>query len=213
MSSRPIASPRPRSGIARYQLLAAGSWHRLALGATLLLTVLLNFWQLSKEGYGNTYYAAAIKSMLQSWHNFFFVSFDPGGFVTIDKPPLGFWIQTLSAKLFGFSGVTLLLPEAIAGVLSVFVLYHLVARSWGSVSGLVAALALALTPISVVANRNNTIDSLLVLTVLLAAWAVLKAAETAPGGYPLRWFLLCAVLVGVGFNIKMLQAYLVLPAF
>jgi 4-amino-4-deoxy-L-arabinose transferase-like glycosyltransferase len=209
MSSRLIASPRARSGIARYQLLAAGSWHRLALGATLLLAALLNFWQLSKEGYGNTYYAAGVKSMLQSWHNFFFVSFDPGGFVTIDKPPLGFWIQALSAKLFGFSGVSLLLPEAIAGVLSVFVLYRLVARSWGPVAGLVATLALALTPISVVANRNNTIDSLLVLTVLLAAWAVLKAAETGR----LRWLMLCAVLVGLGFNIKMLQAYLVLPAF
>ena len=26
---------------------------------------------------------------------FFFVSFDPGGFVTIDKPPLGFWLLTV----------------------------------------------------------------------------------------------------------------------
>ena len=142
------------------------------------------------------------------WHNFFFVSFDPGGFVTVDKPPLGFWIQTASAKLFGFHGWSILLPQAVAGVLSVALLYHLVRRVFGATAGLVAALALAVTPISVVTNRNNTIDSLLVLTVLGAAWAMLKATETGR----LRWLLASMALVGLGFNIKMLEAYLVLPA-
>ncbi len=184
-------------------------WHRPALGGILALAALLNFWALDRLGYANSYYAAAVRSMLQSWHNFFFVSFDPGGFVTIDKPPLGFWLQTASAKLFGFSGVSLLLPEALAGVLSVAVLYRLVARTWGRGAGLLAALFLAVTPVSVVTSRNNTIDSLLVLTVLLAAWACLRAVESGR----LRWLLACAVLVGLGFNIKMLEAYLVVPAF
>jgi 4-amino-4-deoxy-L-arabinose transferase-like glycosyltransferase len=184
-------------------------WYRLALGAVLALAAALNLWALDRVGYANGYYAAAVKSMLQSWHNFFFVSFDPGGFVTIDKPPLGFWIETASAKLFGFSGVSLLLPEALAGVLSVAVLYRLVARAWGRSAGLLAALFLAVTPVSVVTSRNNTIDSLLVLMVLLGAWAVTRAAETGR----MRWLLACAVLVGLGFNIKMLQAYLVVPAF
>jgi 4-amino-4-deoxy-L-arabinose transferase-like glycosyltransferase len=189
--------------------LAVLHWPRLALGAVLALAAFLNIWQLDRLGYANTYYAAAVKSMLQSWHNFFFVSFDPGGFVSIDKPPLGFWIETASAKLFGFSGVSLILPEALAGVLTVAVLYRLVARIWGRGAGLLAALFLALTPISAVTARNNTIDSLLVLTVLLAAWAVARAVETGK----LRWLLLCAVLVGLGFNIKMLESYLVVPAF
>ena len=184
-------------------------WYCLALGGVLGLAAALNLWALDSIGYANGYYAAAVRSMLQSWHNFFFVSFDPGGFVTIDKPPLGFWIETASAKIFGFSGVSILLPEAFAGVLSVAVLYRLVARPWGRAAGLLAALFLAITPVSVVTSRNNTIDSLLVLTVLLAAGAVLTAAETGR----LRWLLACAVLVGLGFNIKMLEAYLVLPAF
>jgi 4-amino-4-deoxy-L-arabinose transferase-like glycosyltransferase len=188
--------------------LATLPWHRLGLGGVLALAALLNFWALDKVGYANTYYAAAIKSMLQSWHNFFFVSFDPGGFVSIDKPPLGFWIQTASAKLFGFSGFSILLPEALAGVLSVAVLYRLVARIWGRGAGLLAALFLAVTPVSVITSRNNTIDSLLVLAMLLAAWAVMRAVETGR----LRWLLLGAVLVGLGFNIKMLEAYLVVPA-
>jgi 4-amino-4-deoxy-L-arabinose transferase-like glycosyltransferase len=183
-------------------------WHRLALAAILVLSAFLNLFRLTSEGYGNSYYAAGVKNMLTSWHNFFFVSFD-AGFVSIDKPPLGLWIQAASAKLFGFSGLSLLLPQALAGVLSVALLYHLVRRAFGPVAGLIAALVLAVTPIVVVTSRNNTADMLLVLTVLVAAWAVIRAAETAS----LRWLLLCAVVVGLGFNIKMMQAYLVLPAF
>jgi 4-amino-4-deoxy-L-arabinose transferase-like glycosyltransferase len=182
---------------------------RWVLATILLLAACCNFYALQREGYANLYYAAAIRSMLASWHNFFFVSFDPGGFVTVDKPPLGFWIQAASAKLLGYSGFSILLPEALAGVASVGVLYVLVRRVFGTAAGLLAALFLAITPISVVTNRDNTIDSLLVLTVLLGAYAVSRAAERGS----LRWLLLAAVLVGLGFNIKMLEAYLVVPAF
>ena len=183
--------------------------HRRLLALVLAVAAFCNFYQLQQNGFANLYYSAAIRSMLQSWHNFFFVSFDPGGFVTIDKPPLGFWIQTVSAKLLGYSGFSILLPEALAGVLSVAVLYLVVARVFGPPAGLLAALFLAITPISVVTNRNNTIDSLLVLTVLLGAYAISRAVEAGS----LHWLLLAAVLVGLGFNIKMLEAYLVLPAF
>ena len=184
------------------------TWHRLVLVVILVLSAFLNFYNLAGEGYGNPYYAAGVKNMLTSWSNFFFASFD-AGFVSIDKPPLGLWIEAASAWLFGFHGWALLLPQAIAGVLSVALIYHLVRRPFGSVAGLIAALALAVTPIVVATGRNNTADMLLVLTVLVAAWAVVRATETGR----LRWLLLCAVIVGVGFNIKMMQAFLVLPAF
>src|SRR5579859_21015 len=143
-----------------------GYWHRIVLFAIVALSAVLNFFGLSKEGYDNQYYAAAVKSMSQSWHNFFFNSFDPAGFVTIDKPPLGFWFQVASVKLFGFSGGSILLPEALAGVLSVALLYHLVSRVFGRGAGLLSALMLALTPVAVADNRNNTIDSTLVLFML-----------------------------------------------
>ena len=105
------------------------------------------------------------------------------GFVSVDKPPVGFWIQAASAYLLGFHGWSILLPQALAGVLCVALLYHLVGRSFGPVAGLLAALALALTPISVATDRNNNLESLLALTVLLAAWAFILAAETGR----LRW--------------------------
>ncbi len=184
-------------------------WQRLALAVVMLVSIFMNFYQLGQNGFGNLYYASAIRSMLDSWHNFFFVSFDPGGFVSIDKPPLGFWLQAASAKILGFTPFSIFLPQALAGVLSVLLLYYLVRRHFGVVAGLLAALALAISPISVLTNRNNTIDSTLVLVMLLGAWAVLRAAQSGK----LRWLLLCAVFVGLGFNIKMLEAYLVVPAY
>ena len=183
-------------------------WYRLALAGITLISILMNFYQLGQNGFGS-YYPPAVRSMMDNWHNFLFASYDPGGFVTIDKPPVGFWLQVASAKIFGFTPFSILLPQALCGVLAVLLLYHLVKRHFGIVAGLLAALALALSPISILTNRNETIDSTLALTLLLGAWAVMRAAETGR----LRWLLLSAVIVGVGFNIKMLEAYLVVPAF
>ena len=98
-------------------------WHKLALGAVLAISAFFNFFNLARQDFFEDYYAAAIKSMLMSWHNFFFVSFDPAGFVALDKPPLGFWMQVLSARLFGFSVFSILLPEALAGVLAVALVF------------------------------------------------------------------------------------------
>ncbi len=184
-------------------------WQRIALGAVMLVSLFMNFYQLGQNGFGNPFYAAGIRSMMDNFHNFFFVSYDPGGFVTLDKPPLGFWLQVVSAKIFGFTPFSVYFPQAVAGVLSVLILYHLVRRHFGITAGILAALALAISPISVLTNRNNTIDSTLVLTMLLGAWAVLKAAETGK----LRWLLACAVMVGLGYNVKAAEMLLVVPAF
>src|SRR6266496_1418908 len=200
---REAEKPPAPQGIKRWL-----AWHRLALMGITLVSIFMNFYQLGANGY-SSYYPAAIRSMMDSWHNFFFAAYDPGGFVTIDKPPVGFWLEVASARIFGFNSVSILLPQALAGVLAVLLLYHLVRRHFGVVAGLLAALALAVSPISVVTNRNITIDSMLVLVMLLGAWAVLRAAESGK----LRWLLLCAVFAGLGFNIKMLEAYLVVPAY
>src|SRR5205823_3219 len=125
------------------------------LGFALLVSAILNLWNLAQNGYGNEYYATAVQSMLQSWKNFFFASYDAGGFITVDKPPVALWIETISAKLFGFSGLSLLLPEALAGVASVALVYFLVKRIFGTAAGFLAATALALTPIAVAVERSN----------------------------------------------------------
>jgi 4-amino-4-deoxy-L-arabinose transferase-like glycosyltransferase len=184
------------------------AWHRLALVVILALSGVLELWRLDRIGYANQFYAAAVLSMLQNWHAFFFNSLDAAGFVTIDKPPLGFWVQVLSARLLGFSGVSILLPEALATVASVALLYQLIQSGFGRFAGLLAALMLAVVPVAVVVGRNNTIDSLLVTTLLVAAWTMLRATERGS----LKWLIVTGVIVGLGFEIKMLQAYLVVPA-
>ncbi len=180
-----------------------------ALVLILALGAFLRFYQLGANDIGNQYYAATVKSMLTSWHNFFYASFEPGGSVSVDKPPLGFWLECLSAYFLGVTGFALALPNAIAGVLSIFVVYKLVRRPFGPGAGLAAALALAVMPVAISTERNNTIDGLLVFVLLLAAWAFLQSVYTGKA----RWLFIGAFIVGLGFNIKMLQAFLPLPAF
>jgi 4-amino-4-deoxy-L-arabinose transferase-like glycosyltransferase len=184
------------------------------LETILLFTILglaawLRLWGLDQNGTGNPYYAAAVRSMLQSGSNFFFGAFDPTGFVTVDKPPAALWAQALSARIFGFNGLSLLAPQAIMGIASVAVLYGMVRRSSGSFAALLAGFALAITPIAVAVDRDNLPDSMLTLVLIMAAAALCQAVETGQW----RWITACVVLVGVGFNVKMLAAFVVLPTF
>src|SRR5215468_2385466 len=109
-------------------------WHWLALGGVILISAFMNFFQLGQSGF-TSYYPEGVRSMMDNWHNFFFVSYDPGGFVSIDKPPVGFWLEVISAKLFGLTPFSVLVPQALAGVLAVLVLYHLVQRHFGVIAG------------------------------------------------------------------------------
>jgi 4-amino-4-deoxy-L-arabinose transferase-like glycosyltransferase len=193
-----IAAPRPGARVLP---------QHIALAAVLALSAVLNVNHLSRNGYANTFYSAAVRSMLRSWHNFFFISFDPGGMVTVDKPPLGLWVQGLSAELFGFHPLSLLLPEAIAGVLAVAALYWVVTPSFGPAAGVMSALALAVFPSFVAISRDNNLDAILILLMILACGVGLRAI----GSGRLLTLLGCAALVGLAFNTKTLAAYLVVP--
>jgi 4-amino-4-deoxy-L-arabinose transferase-like glycosyltransferase len=179
----------------------------LALAPVLALSAVLNTEKLSQNGYANVFYAAGVRSMLGSFHNFLFNSFDPGGLITVDKPPLSLWVQVVSAKLFGFSPLSLLLPEAIIGVLTVALLYAVMRPPFGRPAALAGALALAVFPSFVAVSRDNGVDPFLILLLLLACGAALRAVRS--GGWPP--LLASAALVGLAFNTKTLAAYLVVP--
>lgn len=186
----------------------------VSLGAIIVVVIMvssfaLHIYNIQSIGYANEYYTAAIESMLKSWSNFFFVAAEPGGSVTVDKPPLGLWIQTIFAYFLGVSGFSVTLPNILAGVFGVGLLYGMVKKHMGELAGITAAFVMAITPVFIATNRNNTMDGMLVFTLLLAAWAFIRATETGKA----RWLLLGAFIVGLGFNIKMLQAFLPLPAF
>jgi 4-amino-4-deoxy-L-arabinose transferase-like glycosyltransferase len=154
------------------------------------------------------FYGAAARSMSESWHNFIFGSFDPWGTVSVDKLPGALWVQALSLRVFGFHLWAIVLPQVIEGTLTVLVLYRAVRRVAGAGAGLVAALVLAVSPVTVLLNRGNISDSLLILLLVLAADATTRACATGRLGS----LLAAGVWVGLAFQAKMLQAWIVLPA-
>ncbi|MFC4907464.1 glycosyltransferase family 39 protein [Actinomadura gamaensis] len=183
-------------------------WVRPGLWAILALAAVLYGWGLSKSGDANAYYSAAVKSGTQSWKAFFFGSLDAGSFITVDKPPMAFWVMGLFARVIGFSSWSLLLPQVVEGVAAVALLHVTVRRAFGPAAGLLAAGVLALTPITVAINRDDNPDTLLTLLLVAAAWATVRAVQDGR----LRWLLAAAFFVGCGFNTKMLQAFIALPA-
>ncbi|GIH99297.1 glycosyltransferase family 39 protein [Planobispora takensis] len=192
---------------------AAPRWARPAFWAVLALATVLHVWALGRNGDANSYYAAAILSGTQSWKAFFFGALDAGSFITVDKPPFALWVMGLSARVFGYGTWSMLLPQAAAGVAAVAVVHSAVRRSLSGTAGhaaaLAAALVMTLTPITVAINRDNNPDTVLVLLLVLAGWFCLEAVRDGRT----RTLVLSAVLVGLAFNTKMLQAYLVVPAF
>ena len=175
-----------------------------ALATVLLIAAVLRLWRLEDNGFGTEYYAAGVRSMLQGAWLFFYNAFDPAGFVSLDKPPLAFWIQTVFASVLGYDGWTIHLPQALAGVASVAILYRLIRRPFGAAAGTIAALLLAITPIAVAVDRTNNTDSWLVLFLLLAATLALRGRGLA--------FVLAMALLGLAFNVKMLAALVCGPA-
>ncbi|MFF2019033.1 glycosyltransferase family 39 protein [Paenibacillus sp. NPDC058177] len=181
----------------------------LILPFILLLAAFLYGYGIWNDHYVNTYYTTAVGSMLQSFHNFFFASLDSAGSVTVDKPPVTFWIQSLFALIFGLHGWSVILPQALAGVGSVLLVYLLVKPTYGRSAARIAALVMASTPVAAAVSRTNNIDAMLVFTLLLAVWFLFRGTKSNRIGSLLAGF----ALIGVGFNEKMLQAYMVLPAF
>ena len=204
------AAPAKRSWLRRAYLGKPEDprWARPALLAILGLSAALYFWNLTGNGYANEFYAGAVQSGTKSWSAMFFGSLDSGNFITVDKPPFALWVMEISTRIFGFSSFAMLAPIAASGVAAVGVLYSAVRRVFGPGAAAVAALVMALTPITVAINRDNNPDPVLVLLMTLGAWFTLEALRTKR----LRPLLWAAVMLGCAFNTKMLQAYIVLPA-
>lgn len=183
-------------------------WARPTMWGILLLATALYAWNLTSIT-GNTFYDAAVYSGTKSWKAFFFGALDSGSFITVDKPPFALWVMGLSARVFGYGTWQLMLPMVAAGTGSVALLYRSVKRDFGAVAGTISALVLTLTPITVAITRDTNPDPILVLLMMLGAVALLKAVRNGRL-MPLVW---SAVAIGFAFNTKMMQAYVVLPAF
>jgi 4-amino-4-deoxy-L-arabinose transferase-like glycosyltransferase len=185
------------------------AWARPALLALLAATALLYLAGLSRNGWANDFYAAAVQAGATSWKAFLFGSFDSASFITVDKTPASLWVMDLSVRVFGLNYWSLLVPQALEGVATVGVLYTTVRRWFGAPAALIAGAVMALTPVATLMFRYNNPDSLLVLIMVLAAYTTTCALESGRT----RWLTLTGALLGLGFLTKMLQAFLVLPVF
>jgi 4-amino-4-deoxy-L-arabinose transferase-like glycosyltransferase len=164
---------------------------------------------LSRNGYANEFYAAAVQAGTKSWKAFLFGSVDSSNFITVDKTPASLWVMELSGRLFGFSSWSLLVPQALEGVATVGVLYATVRRWFSPAAAIIAGAVAALTPVAVLMFRFDNPDALLVLVMTLAAYTITRAIESGLT----RWIVLTGALLGLGYLTKMLQAFLVLPVF
>jgi 4-amino-4-deoxy-L-arabinose transferase-like glycosyltransferase len=212
-----IAPPTVQSGVAARSGLFArlrsserqAAWVLPGTIAVLALAAVLYLVNLTVSGWANTYYSATAWAASQSWSAWFFGSIDPANFITVDKPPLATMVMGLSVRLFGLSSASILVPEALMGVATVGILMATVRRTFGAAASLIAGVVMALTPGAVLIFRYNNPDALLTLLLVAAAWALVRALESDR----FRWLVVAGLLVGLAFNTKLLQAYLVLPAF
>lgn len=190
----------------------APRWARPGLVVLLAATALLYLWDLSSSGWANDFYAAAVQAGTQSPTAWLFGSLDSGNAITVDKPPAALWVMVASARLFGFSSWSLLVPQALMGVGAVALLHATVRRWAGPAAGLLAGAALALTPAAVLMFRFDNPDALLTLLLVVAAWATSRAVDAASVRTSIWWLVAAGSAVGFAFLTKMGQALLVVPA-
>jgi len=185
------------------------AWVRPSLLGLLGVAALLYLWDLGASGWANAFYSAAVQAGSTSWKAFFFGSFDASNFITVDKSPAALWVMDLSARLFGVNAWSILVPQALEGVATVGFTYLTVRRWFSPAAALIAGATVALTPVAALMFRFDNPDALLVLLLTIATYATVRAIEAGKT----KWLVLAATLVGFAFLTKMLQAFLVVPAF
>ncbi|MCU1527265.1 MAG: glycosyl transferase [Frondihabitans sp.] len=184
------------------------AWERPAFFGLLGIAAVLYVWNLSVSGWANSFYAAAVQAGTKSWEAFFYGSSDIANSITVDKPPMSLWFMEISARIFGFSSFSMLLPEALMGIATVGVLYATVRRHFSAPVALIAGAAMAFTPVAALMFRFNNPDALLLLLMTLSVYFTVRGIESGK----IRWVLWAGTMIGFGFLTKEFQAFLILPA-
>ncbi|MFI6871434.1 ArnT family glycosyltransferase [Nocardia sp. NPDC050406] len=202
-----LRAARPASAV-RHSRSREFRWNYLALAVLLIGTAAAYLWNLSANGWGNSFYAAAVQAGSQSWKAFFFGSSDAANSITVDKTPAALWPMEISVRLFGLHSWSMLLPQVLMGVAAVGLLWAAVRPHFGATAGLIAGFALAVTPVAALMFRFDNPDAMLVLLMVAAAWTMLRAVDSGRT----RWLVYCGLFIGFGFLAKQLQVLLVVPA-
>jgi 4-amino-4-deoxy-L-arabinose transferase-like glycosyltransferase len=186
----------------------ANTWNRVGLVVLLVATAVMYLWNITINGMGNQFYAAAAQAGSTNFEALLFGSLDPHNFITVDKPPVSQWVMALSGQIFGFSSASMLIPQALMAVAAVALLYGAVTRISGPRTGLLAGAVLALTPVAALMFRFNNPDAVMVLLMTVAAYCTVRAMQKASP----KWLLWAGVALGLAFLAKMLEGLMVAPA-
>lgn len=185
----------------------------IGFGGMMGITAVIMFVNLTASGYANEFYSAAAQAGATDWWAFLWGSLDAGNAITVDKPPAAIWLMALSVRVFGLNSFAILLPEALCGMASVWILYATIRRQWGNWAGVIAGLTLAVTPVAALMFRFNNPDALLVLLMTAATAAVMRSLEypdTRSGNRSRTlWMVLAGACIGFGFLTKQMQVFLV----
>lgn len=183
-------------------------WEKIGLTVLLVVTSASFLWGLDRNGWANPYYSAAAQAGSQDWKAFFFGSLDAGNLITVDKPPLSIWIMALSVRLFGLNSWALLVPQALMGLATTWLIYKIIRRSHAAAPALLGGLIYATTPVVVLMSRYNNPEPLMGLLTVAAVYFVLRAI----GDNRWSWYLIAGTALGLGFMAKQIQAFLPIPA-
>ena len=183
-------------------------WDRIGLVVLLLGTAGTFLWGLDLNGWANPYYSAAAQAGSQDWKAFFFGSLDAGNLITIDKPPLSIWIMSLSVRLFGLNSWAILVPQALMGTATTWLIYKIIRRSHTAAPALLGGLIYATTPVVMLMSRYNNPEPLMGLLTVAAVYFILRAIED----HRWRWYFIAGTALGLGFMAKQIQALLPIPA-
>jgi 4-amino-4-deoxy-L-arabinose transferase-like glycosyltransferase len=188
--------------------LTAITWDRVGLIVLLVATAVMYLWNITINGMGNQFYAAAAQAGSKDWEALLFGSLDAHNFITVDKPPVSQWVMGLSGQIFGFSSASMMIPQALMAVASVALLNGAVTRISGPRIGLLAGAVLALTPVAALMFRFNNPDAVMVLLMTAAAYCTVRAVQQASP----RWLAWAGAALGFAFLAKMLEGLMVAPA-
>ena len=186
----------------------SGRWERVGLAALLIGTAFSFLWGLDRNGWANPYYSAAAQAGSKDWTAFFFGSFEWGNLISVDKTPLSIWVESLSVRLFGLNSWSILVPQALMGVATTFLIYKIVRTGFGAAPSLLAGAIYATTPVVFLMSRFNNPEPLMGLLMVAATYVSLKAM----GSGRLRTFAVAGLLLGLAFMAKQVQAFVIVPA-
>lgn len=186
-------------------------WRRMQHAEPVLvgfIALILGFWRLPLNGLGNLYYTAADITGSRSLRALFFATFDRGGIMAVDKPPLGLVGPALAIRLFGISSWTVLGPQVVLFAAGIVVFFCALRRWTNRRVAWIGAASLLLTPISVAVARSNNPDELLVFFTIISLVFVGESLRDAR----FRWVVAAGIAVGLAFTTKQLQALVGVPA-